>query len=129
GEAAAVYDITDDWILAVQNPHERRRIAEQDRRLCASADLVVVCSQSLLESRRTLARRSLLLPNGVDAAHYQPARQRVSTDQRRWPAPVFGYTGTLHPGRVDTGLIEAVAQRFPEGSVVLIGPDHLSEAD
>jgi len=70
GERGVVYDITDDWELAAPVGPRRERIAAQDRDLCRRADLTVVCSQALFDSRRSVARQILLLPNGVNANHY-----------------------------------------------------------
>jgi glycosyltransferase involved in cell wall biosynthesis len=128
-EAAVVYDITDDWTLASGSPREQRITREQDAQLCGAADLVIVCSESLLESRRSLAKRVLLLPNGVDARHYEAVCRdgRPATSNEPSRKPVFGYTGTLHPDRIDSNIILALARAFPEGTVILIGPDHLPE--
>lgn len=120
GERGVVYDITDDWELAEPDGPARALVAARDRDLCRRADLTVVCSQALYDSRLAFARRLLLLPNGVDAAHYEAASRRSGG---AWPAPVFGYTGTLHPERIDLNLIVALARAHPEGSVVLIGPN------
>jgi len=70
GECGVVYDITDDWELAGPVGPRRERIAAQDRELCRRADLTIVCSQALFDSRRGVARQILLLPNGVNANHY-----------------------------------------------------------
>jgi len=96
-ERGVVYDITDDWELAAPVGPRRERIAAQDRALCRRADLTVVCSQSLFESRREVARQILLLPNGVNADHY--AREGMGD-----PRP---------PGRFSPdGMFEAT---LPEG--------------
>jgi teichuronic acid biosynthesis glycosyltransferase TuaH len=126
GEAAVVYDITDDWTLASFPERESRLIQAQDRALCRRADLVVVCSEALRESRRPLCRRLLLLPNGVDAEHYREVSEGSRSPAAEWPSPVFGYTGTLHSDRIDASLIVALARAFPRGSVVLVGPDSLN---
>lgn len=137
GEQAVIYDITDDWTLVESfSERERELIRQQDRELCSRADLVVVCSRGLEKSRSSLCKNLLLLPNGVDLAHYMPdqesgdgeeSQKARSRETVRWPSPVFGYTGTLHPDRIDEQIILALADAFPKGSVVLIGPDHLSE--
>ncbi len=119
-ERGAVYDITDDWELAEPDSARRAQVAILDRALCRRADLTVVCSQALYDSRQPFARRLLLLPNGVDAKHYEEAS---APSTRHWPGPTFGYTGTLHPERVDLDLILALARAYPEGSVVLVGPN------
>lgn len=129
GESAVVYDITDDWALVPSfSERERNLIAAQDRRLCARADLVVVCSEALERSRGPRSKRVLLLPNGVDVEHYAGVMHGANghgANGSGLPHPVFGYTGTLHRDRIDAGLLVRLARSFPEGSVVLVGPDHL----
>jgi teichuronic acid biosynthesis glycosyltransferase TuaH len=135
GECAVLYDITDDWALAPFNQNQKTLIEEQDRRLCRAADLVVVCSQALQKSRQGFSKRILLLPNGVDVAHYTDANSPQSTLNARASlsvatpadskAPVFGYTGTLHEDRVDAALTVALARAFPAGRIELVGPDNL----
>ena len=131
GEAAAIYDITDDWTTLTQSADESALIARQDAELCGKADATIVCSQRLFEMKRALARELHLVPNGVDAAHYarvlDPATVRPA-ESARWRRPVLGYTGTVHPDRVDVGLVAALAKAH-DGSVVLIGPNHLTAAD
>lgn len=130
GARGVVYDITDDWELAASSPSEREWIQGLDRDLCRRADLTMVCSQALFESRCAVAPHLLLLPNGVDAAHYAQIDADASSPKTPapakspWPGPVFGYTGTLHSERIDLDLVLQLARAHPEGSVVLIGPHH-----
>lgn len=128
-ESATVYDITDDWTLASFPPRLIARIRELDRRMCLAADLVVVCSKALAQSRREGCRRLLLLPNGVEGSHYRSVLDhRPGSSPARWPGPVFGYTGTLHVDRVDVDLILKLAAANPQGTVALVGPDSLTPA-
>ena len=146
GERGVVYDITDDWALMERNPTTAQRIAAQDQALCERADLTIVCSRALYDSRREMTRKLLLLPNGVDATHYQNIENRDSRSpghfdgngtfhleepsaatekaQAEWPRPVFGYTGTLHRERVDLEMVVQLARAHPSGSVVLVGPQY-----
>lgn len=127
-ERAVIYDITDDWPAAPSfSERERKLITEQDRNLCEHADLVIVCSESLEASRRGHSRDVLLLPNGVDYERYSGIPE--STQPGEWPGPVFGYTGTIHGDRFDVELAAGLAAAFPEGSVVLVGPDYLKAAE
>ena len=132
GETRVIYDITDDWTQFTHFTDRKalldRTIAE-DALLCRKADAVIVCSKSLYESRKALARDIHLIPNGVDAAHYRCVLDDHAPFPeacRSWPRPVFGYTGSIHGDRVDVKLIEAMtvamkAQNMP-GTLVLIGP-------
>ena len=92
GERGVVYDITDDWELAAPDGPARTRIADEDRALCRRADLTVVCSQALFDSRKKVARRLLLLPNGVNADHYA---RTIQSDPR--PPGRFSLDGTFAP--------------------------------
>jgi glycosyltransferase involved in cell wall biosynthesis len=127
-ECAVLYDITDDWALASCSAREKQMIDEQDHWLCRKADLVVVCSEALARSREQIAKRLLLLPNGVDVEHYSRMSGGQLTRNPLWSSPVFGYTGTLHDDRIDIDLVLNLAQAYPHGSVVLVGPDNLSAA-
>ena len=130
GEATVVYDITDDWTQTDQPAHLARLIARQDAELCRKADAVIVCSERLAELKRPLSRNVHLIPNGVDAGHYAGVLggSGAAAEARGWRRPVLGYTGTVHPDRVDVELVRAVATAWP-GSVVLVGPDLLSAED
>jgi glycosyltransferase involved in cell wall biosynthesis len=128
GERAVIYDITDDWISLTQSERLRALTAAQDAELCRRADAVIVCSERLQEMKRNLARRLFLIPNGVDAAHYRCVLDAPPATPR-WSRPVLGYTGSIHPDRVDIDLIEAVAKRLSEGTIVLVGPNMLREPD
>ncbi len=130
GEAGVVYDVTDDWTSLDQPAAVRRRTVAQDADLCRRADAVIVCSQRLYDLKAGTTRSLHLIPNGVDADHYRTVDDPATSapPAAGWPRPVLGYTGTVHPDRVDVGMIRAVAQRWP-GSVVLVGPDHLRPDD
>jgi glycosyltransferase involved in cell wall biosynthesis len=131
GESAVVYDITDDWTTLTQSPRLVERIKQQDAELCRRADATIVCSERLRDLKRGMSESLHLIPNGVDAGHYArvlDGSADVPAEARRWPKPVLGYTGTIHPDRVDVGLIEALG-RARTGSVALIGPNFLSVED
>jgi glycosyltransferase involved in cell wall biosynthesis len=128
GECGVIYDITDDWILPTQPDAQRDLVRRQDAELCRRADSVIVCSQRLFELKCEMARDLHLVPNGVDADHYRrgvDSGGELPEMAKAWAGPVLGYTGTIHPDRVDVELVEAVARKMRGGSVVLVGPNML----
>jgi glycosyltransferase involved in cell wall biosynthesis len=131
GESKVIYDITDDWTELTQTPKMKNLTIRQDRELCRKADQVIVCSQRLFDIKRTLTKNLHLIPNGVDAEHYLSVTDKhailpaVATE---WSRPILGYTGTVHPDRVDVNLVERLARKLSPGSVVLLGPNMLPEA-
>ncbi len=131
-ECGVVYDITDDWTELGQSSRETKLIVTQDAELCQKANAVIVCSERLYEIKKKKAQHLSLIPNGVDAAHYArvldsaaPLSEAVS----KWEKPVYGYTGTIHPERVDVTLIEQTARQMKQGTLALVGPLMISEAD
>lgn len=134
GERGVVYDITDDWELAEPEGARRQLVRDRDRELCRRADLTIVCSQALHDSRQSVTPRLLLLPNGVDAEHYLQSDQPCAQDSAQsdgksdkigagnWSKPVFGYTGSLHRDRIDFDIVLTLARAFPQGTVALVGP-------
>ena len=132
GERAAIYDITDDWTTLSQSPRLTQLIQRQDAELCRRADAVIVCSQRLLELKQGLNSLVHLIPNGVDAEHYRAVLDGsgpLPAQASHWPRPVLGYTGSIHPDRVDIGLVQQVAGQLNGGSIVLIGPNFLRGED
>jgi hypothetical protein len=130
-ESAVIYDITDDWTCLSQSAGVARRTVAQDAELCRRADATIVCSPHLRDMKQGLARQLHLIPNGVDASHYAKVTDGsadVPTVARNWPKPVLGYTGTLHPDRIDLDLIKALAASH-QGSIVLVGPNFLSPVE
>ena len=132
GESAVIYDITDDWTTLTQSPALAKRTIGQDAALCRRADAVIVCSERLYEMKRGLAKHLHLIPNGVDAGHYTAVLDGTGPlpfPADGWANPVLGYTGTVHPDRVDVSLVESLARRFPAGTIALVGPNLLAGED
>ncbi len=118
GESCVVYDITDDWISLTQKSWLRELTRWQDEQLCRKADAVIVCSEKLYKMKQNLSTNLHLIPNGVDAAHYASVLQSgpLPAPAQVWRKPVLGYTGTLHPDRVDVPpekFVEAIAKHKP----------------
>jgi glycosyltransferase involved in cell wall biosynthesis len=128
-ESQVVYDVTDDWIERDQPAWLAEQVRRQDAEMCAKAGAVIVCSQKLFEGKQKLAGdRVHLIPNGVDAAHYEmvlAGTTPLPAAAAEWEKPVFGYTGTVHPDRVDVQLVEDVAKQLKRGTLVFVGPNHL----
>jgi glycosyltransferase involved in cell wall biosynthesis len=127
-ECAVIYDITDDWTELEQCAQGTALTRQQDAALCRAADAVIVCSERLVELKKTMCSELHLIPNGVDPEHYRCVLEGAGplpAESAAWARPVFGYTGTVHPDRLDLDLVENVARSLPRGSIVLLGPNHL----
>lgn len=118
----SVYDVSDDWLLAPFAEREIGRLRQLDELALHAADQVVVCSRALAETRGAI-RSVWLVPNAVDVAHFRNPRPRP----RDLPSgPVALYAGTAHDARIDVDLVDELADRLRQVTVVFVGPNALS---
>lgn len=98
-------------------------LAEQEERLIKMSDLVIVSSDLLHRSKSALNPHTVLVRHGVDFEHFRkaldPATQ-VPEAIANLPRPVIGFFGLIADW-VDVELMAAVAQRYPNGSMVVLG--------
>lgn len=119
-------------------PHRRSvfRIADKDSgfsastpawraleaRVAARVDLVAYTSETLFEHVTSLGpRRTLLLPNGVDVAHFANEPGLLPDEYRAIAPPRVVYAGSLEAW-FDVGLLRDTAARLRDVSFVVIGP-------
>ena len=123
----ALYDMTDDWLSADRPPTERARVAAGERWLLQHAATVVACSPELVRRKSDQRADIVLIRNAVDVARYQVPTERPA-DLPAGRTAV--YVGTLHRDRLDVELCVDVARGLAgTGSLVLVGPNALSDAD
>lgn len=121
----AFYDVTDDWRESTNTDRVRRRLITAEDWLSANVS-TVVCSAEL--ARRWTQRYGVeptVVPNGVDLRLWE----HVVPVALAGRAPHLGYVGSLHADRLDIALVVELAQSPAVGTVHLVGPDFLGEAD
>ena len=120
GEELVVYHCVDEFSLFTGTPAEIRDL-EAD--LARRADVVIVSADKLAASKRAWNENLHVVRHGVDHAHFAKAldpQTVVPAELAALPKPVIGFFG-LVADWVDLGLVRAVADAFPEGSVVVLG--------
>ena len=84
------------------------------------ADVVAAVSPPLVERLRAEGIKALLIPNGVDVAHFaRTAITEPAADLAALGSRVVGFVGHLGD-RIDVDLVAAVAER--DCAVLLVGP-------
>lgn len=120
-----VYHIVDEYkaYLNVGNQGRRQQIEEREEKLLRMADIVIVVSQELYQSKKELNENIYIVRNAVDYIAFTKA----STSDRHPPAdisvipkPIIGYTGLIS-ARLDLNALLFLAANFPDGNMVLIG--------
>jgi glycosyltransferase involved in cell wall biosynthesis len=121
GESVSAYYVTDEFSGFTGVNAEG--LARADREMCAKVDVVFATATSLLENRQALNPETHLATHGVDQAAFARALDdstAVHPAIAALPRPIVGFYGLLEDW-VDYELIEKLAQRHPEWSIVLVG--------
>lgn len=117
--------------VADYNPHFEKytratRLLEQE--MARRVDRVVYPSQKLgLYAEELGAKHPLLLPNGVDFAHFACSARPRPAEYRDLHGPIAVYVGVI-PEWFHFDWVRAAAIALPDMSFVLIGPDKLARA-
>ena len=121
GEDLLIYHCVDEY--SAFTGVSPQAIQQLEEGLLRRADHVFVSAEPLLESKRLIHPGAVLVRHGVDFPHFRQALAAdtlVPDDIAGLPHPVIGFFGLIADW-VDQPLIEAIAGRYPHGSVVLIG--------
>lgn len=116
-----VYDCMDELANFRFAPPD---IADRERFLIAQADVVFTGGYQLFEAKSKMHDNVHFYGCGVDVEHYGKARRadtEVPAAVAATPSPRFGYFGVIDE-RLDYELIAALAERFPQASIVMAGP-------
>ena len=124
GEVASVYFCMDDFLHL---PNVSADMLEPlERRLLDCVDAMIGTARILTESKRPRSGRVYYLPQGVNYEHFALPRP-VPPELEHLPRPRIGFAGGLTTP-VDLALLRRVANSYPEGSIVLVGPVGVDEA-
>src|SRR5262249_23872528 len=121
---ATIYYCIDD--LASSSP-EARRITPSEEQLFREADLVFVTSERLRERAARFSERVHLFAFGVNVDAFEKVREShdpAPADVASLARPIVGYVGGLHQW-VDLDLLCGVAERMPDASIALVGPEQV----
>ena len=119
GESELIYYCVDEYTAFTGSS----ALKDIEEKLFRDADLVIVSAERLYESKKRFNQNTHIIRHGTDWRHFRTALDettRIPDEIANLPRPVIGFHGLLADW-VDYELIKKVAERFSEGSVVLIG--------
>jgi glycosyltransferase involved in cell wall biosynthesis len=105
-------------------------IARLEEELIRRSDLVITCSTPLEASKRLINPNTVLVRHGVERDHFARALDAttvVPDDVAQLPRPILGFYGLIAEW-VDLAAFRACAEAFPEGSIVIVGPENNADA-
>jgi glycosyltransferase involved in cell wall biosynthesis len=98
-------------------------LGELEEQLLRRSDLVIVSADLLYQSKAPFNPKTVIVRHGVDFEHFRKAVEPetvVPDEIKNLPRPVIGFFGLIADW-VDLELMAKVAERYPQGSLVLIG--------
>jgi uncharacterized SAM-binding protein YcdF (DUF218 family)/glycosyltransferase involved in cell wall biosynthesis len=98
-----------------------RRIRETERVLIKQADLVFATARNLYDHCIKYNANVYLFPSGFSGRIFSTERRSEPADLAHIPRPILGYVGGIHE-LIDFALLEDVAARYPNMSLVFVGP-------
>jgi len=125
GEQFAVYDCVDDYAEQTGGDSRKRALLSEYDRLAASRSrLVFATAKGLADRHRETNEKTHLVGNVADFDHFAPAADRsiAVADLASLNGPVIGFAGNFLADKVDFTLLEALATRRPQWTLILAGP-------
>jgi glycosyltransferase involved in cell wall biosynthesis len=120
GESEIIYYCVDDYTEFTGVASGLKEIEEE---LFRKSDLVVVSAEKLFADKKKYNPNTHIIRHGTDWRHFRTALDaatEIPAEIKDLPKPVIGFHGLLADW-VDYGLIKQIAERYKDGSVVLIG--------
>lgn len=129
GECLAIYHAVDEYSAyelddaGEAGREQRERIRRLEQELIRQVDLVFVTSPALYESKSKLHPHVVLVPNGVDYAHFANPDLNGYRPPELEPLsrPTIGYIGVIND-KIDLQLLASVARRSPQWQFAFVGP-------
>lgn len=94
-----------------------------EERLLTMSDVVIVSAEPLRQSKQKANPNTILVRHGVDHPHFRRALDpstSVPEEISKLPRPIIGFFGLIADW-VDTELMIKIANRYPDGSLVVLG--------
>ena len=130
-EKLIVYDCMDDYTSLLSIYEDGGRNEAEEKELFRMADISFAGGYSIADLKKSSGEHIHVFPSAVDISHFYKVFSEnldVPDDVRDIPHPILGYWGAIDD-RIDHELLQKIAVKCPEWSIVLLGPlvDHRGE--
>jgi len=123
-EKMTIYHVVDEYLAYTDvTPERRLKGSVAEKKMLRKADLVIVVSKSLFQSKSVFNKQTHMVPNAVDYHAYEAITKRKGVepaDIASIPRPIAGYSGLIS-NRLNIELMIKLAQENAGLSLALIG--------
>jgi glycosyltransferase involved in cell wall biosynthesis len=120
GESGVIYYCVDDYTEFTGVASGLKEIEEE---LFRKSDMVIVSAEKLFTDKKKYNDKTFIIRHGTDWRHFRKSLSEgtdIPAEIKDLPGPVIGFHGLLADW-VDYELIKKTAEKYPAGSIVLIG--------
>lgn len=118
--SASIYYIRD---YLVEQPYFEKHGPAMEQGLMKKVTMVAANSAYLAKYASKYNPHSVDIGQGCDFSLFQKTSYPLPADLASIPSPRIGYVGALISSRLDIALLESVAEKCPDWSIVLVGPE------
>ncbi|MFC1617945.1 glycosyltransferase [Patescibacteria group bacterium] len=115
-----VFDAVDDWREHPYCKSWRMHLDKSYQAIDKNSNSIFTVSKAVQKLFPTNPNVHWV-PNGIDFDHYQKTGSNLTDKLGKIKKPVIGYLGIIE-SRLDFTLLEKIATKFPQASLVLAGP-------
>lgn len=119
---AVIYDCVDKH-SEYNGLINKQVVDKMEEELARKSNIIFTTAEGLYSHLKEYNNNIFLIPNGADFEHFNRARtkNRIPKEMESIKKPILGFVGVIHDW-IDLNLIEHLAKKRPELSIVLIGP-------
>ncbi|OIQ30366.1 MAG: glycosyl transferase family 1 [Bacteroidetes bacterium MedPE-SWsnd-G2] len=112
-----------DYLVKV--PYWKKHGERLEPKLIAKADVVLNNSTLYAEYGSQFNENSIMVGQGCDIKMFTDEKDQIKVPKEfnNIPSPVIGYVGSLTTLRLDIELLEFIAKKRTDWSIVLVGPE------
>lgn len=118
----SVFDTIDNWSEHASYKKFKKELKQNYQIIRDKADIIFILAKDSEKIFHPRKENMYQITQGVDLVHYQNKSKLINNDIARLPHPIIGYVGIIQENRINFPLIEYLAQKNPDKSLVLIGP-------
>ncbi len=118
----SVFDTVDNWAEHASYKNIKTKLEENYKTIRDKANIIFVLSE---ESEKIFYPRTdkvYHITQGIDLAHYANKNRVINNDIAKISRPIIGYLGIIQENRVNLDMVEYIAKKNLDKSIVLVGP-------
>ncbi|HNZ86195.1 MAG TPA: glycosyltransferase [bacterium] len=120
--SVSVFDTVDNWCEHSSYLKFKKKLEKNYKTIKEKANIIFVLSKSGEEIFTPRKDNIYHITQGVDLAHYMMKNKLINNDIAKIHRPIIGYIGIIQENRINFDLIEYIAKKNLDKSIVLIGP-------